>query len=54
MSQLDVQWPSLVAQSLRTDLPHALVEWAITLVVTREGDRPCKFRPSRRVMVELV
>ncbi|GHH84749.1 hypothetical protein GCM10017771_14840 [Streptomyces capitiformicae] len=36
------------------DLPHALVEWVTMLVVTREGDRRCKLRPSQRGMVALV
>ncbi|MEU9222555.1 transposase family protein [Streptomyces sp. NPDC048376] len=36
------------------DLPHALVEWVTMLIVTREGDRRCEFRPSQRAMVALV
>ena len=36
------------------DLPHALVEWGTMLVVTREGHRRCKLRPSQRAMVALV
>ncbi|MFF8702852.1 IS5/IS1182 family transposase [Streptomyces albidoflavus] len=35
-------------------LPHALVEWVTMLVVTREGDRRCKLRPSQRAMAALV
>ncbi|MGX1952628.1 transposase family protein [Streptomyces anulatus] len=35
------------------DLPHALVEWVTMLVVTREGDRRCKLRPSQRAMAAL-
>lgn len=30
------------------------VEWATMLVVTREGDRRCKPRPSQRAMAALV
>ncbi len=36
------------------DLPHALVEWVTMLIVTREGDRRGKLRPSQRAMVALV
>ncbi|MGW5216091.1 transposase family protein [Streptomyces sp. NPDC004051] len=33
------------------DLPHALVEWVTMLIVTREGDRRCKLRPSERAVI---
>jgi hypothetical protein len=36
------------------DLPRALVEWMTMLVVTREGDRRCRLRPSQRAMVALM
>ena len=35
------------------DLPHALVEWVTMLIVTREGDRRCKVRPSGRALLAL-
>ncbi len=35
------------------DLPHALVEWVTMLIVTREGDRRCKLRPSERAVIAL-
>ncbi|MDX2838668.1 transposase family protein, partial [Streptomyces ipomoeae] len=35
------------------DLPHALVEWVTMLIVTHEGDRRCKLRPSERAVIAL-
>ncbi|GGT30225.1 hypothetical protein GCM10010271_37840 [Streptomyces kurssanovii] len=36
------------------DVPHALVEWVTMLIVTREGDRRCRLRPSQRALIALV
>jgi hypothetical protein len=44
----------LVIDPAALDLPHGLVEWVTMLIVTREGDRRCKLRPSHRAMVALV
>ncbi len=40
----------MVIRPAALDLPHALVEWATTLIITREGDRRCTLRPSQRAM----
>jgi len=43
----------LVPYPAALDLPHALVEWVTMLIVTREGDRRCKLRPSERAVIAL-
>jgi hypothetical protein len=43
----------LVIYPASLDLPHVLVEWVTMLIVTRESDRRCKLRPSRRAIVIL-
>lgn len=35
------------------DVPHALVEWVTMLIITREGDRRCKLRPSECAVIAL-
>ncbi|MEU8952181.1 transposase family protein, partial [Streptomyces sp. NPDC048489] len=44
----------MVMHPAALDLPHAFVEWVTTMIVTREGDRRRKLRPSQRAMVALV
>lgn len=50
-SQLSSSGALLVTFPAALDLPHALVEWVTMLIVTREGDRRCKLRPSERARV---
>lgn len=44
----------LVIHPAALDLPHALEERVTMLIVTRDGGRRCKLRPSQRAMVALV
>jgi hypothetical protein len=43
----------LVPYPAALDLPHALVEWVTMLIVTREGDRRCTLRLSKRAVIAL-
>lgn len=52
-SQLASSGALLVPYPAALDLPHALVEWVTMLIVTREGDRRCKLRPSARAVLAL-
>ena len=43
----------MVTYPAARDLPRALVGWVTLLIVTREGGRRWKLRPSRRALVTL-
>ncbi|MFK4548080.1 hypothetical protein RKD29_007676 [Streptomyces tendae] len=45
---------SSVIRPVALDLPRALVEQVAMLIVTREGVRRCRLRPSQRTMVAMV
>lgn len=45
---------SLVTDPAVLDLPYVLVEWVTMVIVTREGDRKRKLRPSHRIIITLV
>ncbi len=52
-SQPDGPGALLVPHPAALDLPHALVEWVMMLIVTREGDRRCELVLYQRALVAL-